>query len=387
MTGPNTVAHPATSGPQLLGSTARASAPFSPISDAGWTTLQRAPLNPICEELYGAPHVTIHRADLLAVIASRSSGRAVHLGHRLSASKKRRLRRGMVRQRHSDYDRHPGRRRRHPFRGACGALRRGGPSLCRLRRLSRTGPARTASPISSSRPATSRGSGPGRISSTTRSPRTPVEFRRLDRARRMEPRGLDRPRHGGPGARRLRGLASADPADHRRCRDLLIWALFDRDPLSRWSIGRTTLLGDACHPMYPFMGQGAAQAIEDGAALAACLSPPAMPILPQRCDITSGCACRVLRAYRKMSRANKTASICPTVPRNGRATPNGQNRRPLARRAALALRTRRRCRRHWCRRERTVLVGRNRRDCAQIFVNCDQLLVGLPAVERPRHHL
>src|SRR5204863_2179856 len=50
-----------------------------------------------------------------------------------------------------------------------------------------------------------------------------------------------------------------------------IWALFDRDPLPRWSVGRATLLGDSCHPMYPFMGQGAAQAIEDGAALTACL--------------------------------------------------------------------------------------------------------------------
>ena len=50
-----------------------------------------------------------------------------------------------------------------------------------------------------------------------------------------------------------------------------VWALFDREPLPRWSVGRTTLLGDACHPMYPFMGQGAAQAIEDGATLAACL--------------------------------------------------------------------------------------------------------------------
>jgi len=49
------------------------------------------------------------------------------------------------------------------------------------------------------------------------------------------------------------------------------WALFDRAPLERWSVGRITLLGDACHPMLPYMAQGAAQAIEDGATLAACL--------------------------------------------------------------------------------------------------------------------
>ena len=50
------------------------------------------------------------------------------------------------------------------------------------------------------------------------------------------------------------------------------WALFDRSPLARWSVGRVTLLGDACHPMLPFMGQGAAQAIEDAATLKSCLS-------------------------------------------------------------------------------------------------------------------
>ena len=49
------------------------------------------------------------------------------------------------------------------------------------------------------------------------------------------------------------------------------WALFDRSPLERWSVGRVTLLGDACHPMLPFMGQGAVQAIEDGATLKSCL--------------------------------------------------------------------------------------------------------------------
>ncbi|MEX5304706.1 FAD-dependent monooxygenase [Kocuria sp. CPCC 205258] len=49
------------------------------------------------------------------------------------------------------------------------------------------------------------------------------------------------------------------------------WALLDRAPLTQWSRGRLTLLGDAAHPMFPFFAQGAAQAIEDGAALAQCL--------------------------------------------------------------------------------------------------------------------
>ena len=49
------------------------------------------------------------------------------------------------------------------------------------------------------------------------------------------------------------------------------WALFDRSPLPEWTQGRVALLGDACHPMLPFMAQGAAQAIEDGATLVACL--------------------------------------------------------------------------------------------------------------------
>src|SRR5262249_10519054 len=50
------------------------------------------------------------------------------------------------------------------------------------------------------------------------------------------------------------------------------WALFDRDPLPRWSRGVATLLGDACHPMLPFMAQGACMAIEDAAVLAECVA-------------------------------------------------------------------------------------------------------------------
>jgi salicylate hydroxylase len=53
--------------------------------------------------------------------------------------------------------------------------------------------------------------------------------------------------------------------------ETFVWGLFDRAPLQRWSVGRVTLLGDACHPMLPFLAQGAAQAIEDGATLAGVL--------------------------------------------------------------------------------------------------------------------
>ena len=53
--------------------------------------------------------------------------------------------------------------------------------------------------------------------------------------------------------------------------ETFVWALFDRPPLPRWSAGRATLLGDAGHAMLPFMAQGAAQSVEDGATLAACL--------------------------------------------------------------------------------------------------------------------
>jgi salicylate hydroxylase len=49
------------------------------------------------------------------------------------------------------------------------------------------------------------------------------------------------------------------------------WALMGRAPLERWSVGRVTLLGDAAHPMLPFLAQGAVQAIEDGYVLARCL--------------------------------------------------------------------------------------------------------------------
>jgi salicylate hydroxylase len=50
------------------------------------------------------------------------------------------------------------------------------------------------------------------------------------------------------------------------------WAMMVRGPMARWSKGRVTLLGDACHPTLPFLGQGGVMAIEDGYIVAACLA-------------------------------------------------------------------------------------------------------------------
>ena len=62
-----------------------------------------------------------------------------------------------------------------------------------------------------------------------------------------------------------RAVIDAAPDVHKR-------PLVDRDPLERWVDGKVALLGDACHPMTPYMAQGAAMAIEDGAILARCLA-------------------------------------------------------------------------------------------------------------------
>lgn len=96
--------------------------------------------------------------------------------------------------------------------------------------------------------------------------------------------------------------------------ETFIWALFDRVPLERWSVGRVTLLGDACHAMLPFMAQGAAQSIEDGATLTACLLEHGAG------DVVSALrryeALRRPRATRlqELSRANKTRFHLPDGP-------------------------------------------------------------------------
>jgi salicylate hydroxylase len=90
-----------------------------------------------------------------------------------------------------------------------------------------------------------------------------------------------------------------------------IWALHDRMPLEAWGRSRVTLLGDSCHAMLPFMAQGAAQSIEDGAALAQCLMRWSAAEALKRYETI-----RRPRATRlqEMSRANKTRFHLPDGP-------------------------------------------------------------------------
>jgi 6-hydroxynicotinate 3-monooxygenase len=74
---------------------------------------------------------------------------------------------------------------------------------------------------------------------------------------------------------RMRSYFSGFHAEVRRvlaaCPAATRWPILEREPLPLWSRGRIVLLGDACHPMRPHMGQGAAMAIEDASMLIRCI--------------------------------------------------------------------------------------------------------------------
>jgi 2-polyprenyl-6-methoxyphenol hydroxylase-like FAD-dependent oxidoreductase len=83
--------------------------------------------------------------------------------------------------------------------------------------------------------------------------------------------------------------AAPVPEILRRSTDVLRHRLYDRPPARRWTEGRVALLGDAAHPMLPFLGQGACQAIEDAVALGDAVR-------------THGAAPDALRAYEQARR-------------------------------------------------------------------------------------
>jgi 6-hydroxynicotinate 3-monooxygenase len=54
--------------------------------------------------------------------------------------------------------------------------------------------------------------------------------------------------------------------------DVMVWPICDRPRNDRWSDGRVVLMGDACHPVRPFMAAGGSMALEDAAILSRCLA-------------------------------------------------------------------------------------------------------------------
>jgi salicylate hydroxylase len=273
-------------------------------------TLQYGPLNPACERLYGAPHVTIHRADLLAVISGALPHEHLHLGRRLAgfADRGDRIEAWFDNGARIETDVLVGADGIHswvrarlfgdeaPQFAGCVAYR----GLVPVERIadlrleigsqSWVGPGGHLVHYF-----VSRGELLNFVGWTEHD-----EWNREDWTDRATVgRALAAFDGWHPQIERI--ISAADTC--------FIWALFDRDPLPRWSQGRVTLLGDACHPMYPFMGQGAAQAIEDGASLAACLAagddPAAALLRYERLRLP-----RVSR-LQQMSRANKTRFHMP----------------------------------------------------------------------------
>ena len=96
------------------------------------------------------------------------------------------------------------------------------------------------------------------------------------------------------------------------------WALYDCSPLKQWGKGPVTLLGDAAHPMLPYLAQGAAMAIEDAAVLAQCLAQS-----PDN-------ATAALRSY-EGKRQKRTARAQRAARRNGTRLSHGRRRSVPAR--------------------------------------------------------
>lgn len=83
------------------------------------------------------------------------------------------------------------------------------------------------------------------------------------------------------------------------------WALFNRTPLTQWSVGRVSLVGDACHSMLPMLAQGAGMALEDGFVLARAL------------EAAAGNIAQGLKCY-EQARIERTTKVVLGSAENGR---------------------------------------------------------------------
>lgn len=241
-------------------------------------TLQTIPLGDGYRERHGVPYLTVHRADLHAVLAERVEELApgcIHLGNRVTALAEDED--GVT----LSFDGHPDRR------GECLIGADGIKSVVRRAVLGDTPAQYTGDVVwrvvvptevlpEEYRPRTvDIWVGPRRHAVTypLRGGKLTnlvgcVEFDGLEDEGWTTPRPWEEMRADFEGWNpMISAIIEAAPKD-----ECYRWALHIHPPVKRWTRGRITLLGDAAHPTLPYMAQGAAMSMEDGAVLARCLS-------------------------------------------------------------------------------------------------------------------
>ena len=252
---------------------------FAPLSHLNrvWDTGEITNELPIPETLYGAPYLCMHRAELHEALASLIPSQLIHLGKKLVGLEQQRG--GEVRLSFADGTRE----RADAVIGADGVHSTVREILLGPERPINKGRVAYRAVFPSSlmggkaiSPSRTKWWGPDRhiVIYYTTAQRSEVYFVT------SLPEGLDWVTPESWSATGdVKELRAAYAGFHPEVRAVLEacpnchkWAILEREPLPRWGEGRVVLLGDACHPMTPYMAQGAATAIEDAAVLARCLN-------------------------------------------------------------------------------------------------------------------
>jgi salicylate hydroxylase len=266
----------------------------------------RLPLGPRCVARYGRPYWQLHRADLLALLAeaAAAAGAAIRLGARVAAVDPARP----LRVRTEDGGRTDAEIvvAADGVRSGLRAAGFGGPGPRFTGHVAWRGLVEAARLPPAARPeATTVTMGPGRhlVTYPLRGGRL-VNFVAVEERAAWTAEGWTTPDDPANLRRAFAGWGGAAAPLLDAVETTFLWGLFDHAPLPHWVRGRLVLLGDACHPMLPFLAQGAAMAIEDAWVLAAELD--AAP------DLDRGLAAYAAR------RRPRTAAVQRASARSGR---------------------------------------------------------------------
>ena len=268
----------------------------------GGRLVARLPLGQACVARYGRPYWQFHRADLLAVLAAGAAeaGVALHLGSPVGAVEPDP---GGARLRCADGEvaadlvvAADGVRS-----GVRAAHFGGGPARFTGHVAWRGLVERDRLPAGAAAEATTVTMGPGRhlVSYPLRGGRL-VNFVAVEERAAWTAEGWTEPDDPARLRHAFAGWDGAAGALLAAVERTFLWGLFDHAPLADWVRGRVVLLGDACHPMLPFLAQGATMALEDAWVLA-----DELDLAP---ELDRGLAAYCARRLPRASRAQRAAA-------------------------------------------------------------------------------